>query len=728
MNKYFKHLSMAAVAALAFAACSDVPELPYPFPGDDNDTTTVGGVKTLPYSESFSSSLGEWTNQTTSGEGAWINDYKTAKATGYDNASQTTTAGTYYLISPEISLEGVEEAYIAYEYILRYNKGDENQKVLIAESTEEPEWSVLNTKHTEGRDWSTFETAELNIPAEYVGKTIRIAFYYNTNNVSGSTWEVRNFSIQEGKVAESGDEPTPDDPNAVKTLPYSESFSSSLGSFVNETTSGSGEWINDYQTAKATGYDNASKVTTAGTYYLISPQISLENVTEAHVAYEYILNYNKGNENQQVFICSDYTDNATTATWTLINNEHVADLKNAEGKTDWNTFSKADINIPAEYMGKTIRIAFYYNTNNESGSTWEVRNFAIAEGKASEGGNDDNEEPVEPEGDNLIGNGGFEAWSGSTPTNWKSTTTASKGSTSQSTDAHSGSYAVQVIGKAETNNRLAYKEITLKAGSYHIQFYTKAAKTNGSSARPGYAPIKADGSMGSYAYGNYVNDLTTTEWTEVNHSFTLTEQTTLNLIIMCAGKPGTDILVDDYTLTTTDGGLVDSEGGEEEGGEEEENPGDVTYSGKYVKVTEFTGAGTYLLVNGDQAFTQLDATKTYGYMPAATVSISNGEIAASAATEAAKLTIAATDGGYTLQDASARYIYMKGTYNSFNIGTTATESYVWTITANGDDTFSVTNADMGKTIMYDTQYSNFGCYPDKTDARLYVNIYKYMAE
>ena len=114
MNKYFKHLSMAAVAALAFAACSDVPELPYPFPGDDNDTTTVGGVKTLPYSESFSSSLGEWTNQTTSGEGAWINDYKTAKATGYDNASQTTTAGTYYLISPEISLEGVEEAYIAF--------------------------------------------------------------------------------------------------------------------------------------------------------------------------------------------------------------------------------------------------------------------------------------------------------------------------------------------------------------------------------------------------------------------------------------------------------------------------------------------------------------------------------------------------------------------------------------------------------------------------------------
>ena len=194
---------------------------------------------------------------------------------------------------------------------------------------------------------------------------------------------------------------------------------------------------------------------------------------------------------------------------------------------------------------------------------------------------------------------------------------------------------------------------------------------------------------------------------------------------MCAGKPGTDILVDDYSLTTADGGILEGEGDNKE---EEEEPGDVTYTGKYVKVTEFTEAGTYLLVAGDQAFTQLDANKTYGYMPAATVSISNGEIAASATTEAAKLTITSTDGGYTLQDASTRYIYMKGTYNSFNIGTTAEESYIWTITANGDETFSVTNIDMDKTIMYDRQYSSYGSYPEKTDTRLYVNIYKYIAE
>lgn len=222
MKKHFRFSVMAALAAFAFAACEEVPELPYnPEGGEEDDTTEIGGVKTLPYSESFSSSLGDWTNQTTSGEGAWINDYSTAKATGYDNASKVTTAGTYYLVSPEISLEGVTEAHASFEYILRYNKADENQKMLIsADYTDDATtatWTVLSEKHTEGRDWTTFESADINIPAEYMGKLIRIAFYYNTNDVSGSTWEVRNFAIAEGKATEGGnnEEEEPEKPEAT---------------------------------------------------------------------------------------------------------------------------------------------------------------------------------------------------------------------------------------------------------------------------------------------------------------------------------------------------------------------------------------------------------------------------------------------------------------------------------------------------------------------------------
>lgn len=443
-----------------------------------------------------------------------------------------------------------------------------------------------------------------------------------------------------------------------------------------------------------------------GTYYITF--YAKATAGDASVRPGYVGVLADGKADSQNYMYGSYVNNITSSEWTEVKHEFTLDAQ------------------------KTINLIIMNPKSTASDVLIDDYSLTTADGGLAEegGSNDDNtgdeeDDPIVPTGDNLVANGDFEAWSNNVPTNWKSTTSASKGNVEQSTDAHSGSYAVKVIGKSDVNNRLAYQELTLKAGTYNIQFYTKAATEDGSSARPGYAPIKEDGSMGSYAYGDYVNDLTTTEWTEVNHQFTLSEQTKLNLVIMCAGKPGTDILVDDYSLTTADGGILEGEGDNKE---EEEEPGDVTYTGKYVKVTEFTEAGTYLLVAGDQAFTQLDANKTYGYMPAATVSISNGEIAASATTEAAKLTITSTDGGYTLQDASTRYIYMKGTYNSFNIGTTAEESYVWTITANGDETFSVTNADMGKTIMYDTQYSSYGSYPEKTDSRLYVNIYKYIAE
>jgi hypothetical protein len=521
---------------------------------------------------------------------------------------------------------------------------------------------------------------------------------------------------------EGGEEDDTTEIGGVKTLPYSESFSSSLGDWTNQTTSGEGAWINDYSTAKATGYDNASKVTTAGTYYLVSPEISLEGVTEAHASFEYILRYNKADENQKMLISADYTDDATTATWTVLSEKHT------EGR-DWTTFESADINIPAEYMGKLIRIAFYYNTNDVSGSTWEVRNFAIAEGKATEGGNNEEEKPDTPgadipDGESLLTNCSFENWSGGKPTGWAGV--SSNATIKQSTDAHQGVYSVLVEG-ASTNKRFTSGTVTLKAGTYGIGAYLKQSGDAAGKFRLGYVKLTNGAVANTSTDYIYITEpaSVSSEWEQATCTFELTEDTELALIIMNSKNGnGNAILVDDVTLTTEDGGLI--EGGNE-GGEEEE-PGDVTYTGKYVKVTEFTEAGTYLLVAGDQAFTQLDANKTYGYMPAATVSISNGEIAASATTEAAKLTITSTDGGYTLQDASTRYIYMKGTYNSFNIGTTAEESYVWTITANGDETFSVTNADMSKTIMYDTQYSSYGSYPEKTDTRLYVNIYKYIAE
>ena len=118
------------------------------------------------------------------------------------------------------------------------------------------------------------------------------------------------------------------------------------------------------------------------------------------------------------------------------------------------------------------------------------------------------------------------------------------------TDAHGGSYSVNVNGDEGSNKRLASQEITLAAGTYVFSFYAKATTADVAQVRPGYVPV-ADGKVGSYAYGEYAN--LTTGWTQVTHEFTLDAETTLCLVVMNPKKSnyssGKDVLIDDATLT-----------------------------------------------------------------------------------------------------------------------------------------------------------------------------------
>lgn len=145
-------------------------------------------------------------------------------------------------------------------------------------------------------------------------------------------------------------------------------------------------------------------------------------------------------------------------------------------------------------------------------------------------------------------NGGFESWTDGVPDLWQSTTTAStKNTVSQSTDARTGSYSVQVAGTTSGNNRLASTELALEAGEYTMQFFVKP-EADGGSVRPGFVPV-TDGKVGSYVYGDYTNDIPAGTWTEVTHTFTLSAATTVNLVIMNPKKPGKNFLIDDFTIT-----------------------------------------------------------------------------------------------------------------------------------------------------------------------------------
>lgn len=155
----------------------------------------------------------------------------------------------------------------------------------------------------------------------------------------------------------------------------------------------------------------------------------------------------------------------------------------------------------------------------------------------------------------LLENGGFETWKDGVATNWQSSNSASSAKVSQSTDARTGESAILVKSDAKSNKRLAYKELNLKAGTYKMSFYAK-----GGQVRPGYA-ISVNGSIDGqkgYIYGSYAA-LSATEWKLVENEFTLEASTTINLLVMNPktnkSYTATDAIIDDFSLTTTDGGI-----------------------------------------------------------------------------------------------------------------------------------------------------------------------------
>ena len=119
--------------------------------------------------------------------------------------------------------------------------------------------------------------------------------------------------------------------------------------------------------------------------------------------------------------------------------------------------------------------------------------------------------------------------------------------------------------------------------------------------------------------------------------------------------------------------------------------------------------GTYVIAADGLSFAALDPTYNYGYAPA-------NPVTADSYTNADVVTITTVSGGVTIQDCYGRYIYLKGTYNSYNVSAEMPEEgHIWEIRAE-EDGYTLVNVLNQKTIAYSTSYSSWGAYPELTDA------------
>ncbi len=211
-----KNLFLAALGLFAIAACTDTPDSPYDFPtGGGNSGTTEEGVY---INTSFKSDFGTFTPVETVGSYPWIIDYGTAKATSYvdtdgDGKADTNMEATSWLISAPIDFTDETEAYVAFDYIIRYSESGKvaaNHQLLISADytgdATKATWVDLPYGAVEGSDWATFYKANAAIPAEFLGKSGIVFALRYTATTKASTWEVKNFKVAHG-TADAPEEP-----------------------------------------------------------------------------------------------------------------------------------------------------------------------------------------------------------------------------------------------------------------------------------------------------------------------------------------------------------------------------------------------------------------------------------------------------------------------------------------------------------------------------------------
>ncbi len=157
--------------------------------------------------------------------------------------------------------------------------------------------------------------------------------------------------------------------------------------------------------------------------------------------------------------------------------------------------------------------------------------------------------------------------------------------------------------------------------------------------------------------------------------------------------------------------------------------GDPMKGNVYLPVTAVKDGGKYLLVatNADGALTVAKPiTLNYGYIQV-TTEMMGGEDKIAMPKDDNEFKFVATDGGWNIIQPDGRYVYQKGTYNSFNVvadKSDADGSYVWTVTFDADGYATITNVGMNKWVQFSLTYGSYGCYPSAQDGGVLPRLYE----
>ena len=332
MKKYIFSVLMAAMAAFTFSSCEDVPE-PYTQPTKP-DAPSAGEPK---------------------GTGTAADPFNIAGIIKYIENGGSADQEVYTKGKVVSVKAGSFDASLG---SLKYYISDDG--------TTANQFYVYNGYA--GPNRTKFSGEDALKPGDEVVICGKAKNYSGTNE-----YDTGNYLVSLNGKPTSGST-TPDTPADGY---INETFSKSFGSFTAKTIKGTAWVIDSYGYAKATGYDNASKITTPSESYIVSKAIDLSASKSATLEFSYILRYVTKNGvpvegvKNQVLITDNYTGDPATTKWTDI----TGTMKEGTDWATWETY-KHDL---SDFKGKkNVVIALHYACAASSG-TWEVKNLSVKE-------------------------------------------------------------------------------------------------------------------------------------------------------------------------------------------------------------------------------------------------------------------------------------------------------------------------------------------------------------
>lgn len=164
----------------------------------------------------------------------------------------------------------------------------------------------------------------------------------------------------------------------LMSMPYTQNFSASFGTYTTFNVLGPQTWIIDYQTAVMKG--KVDNVFYENEDWLISSPVQVTDVEHAKVVVNYVAQYEGPVDDVTVQVSLNYVygDDPSTANWAKLN----AEIPNTNG---WSDFRNVEISLD-NFIGQTLTVAIKFVSSATQSRTIEIKSITVQEGEPGGGG------------------------------------------------------------------------------------------------------------------------------------------------------------------------------------------------------------------------------------------------------------------------------------------------------------------------------------------------------